>query len=58
MKNFRELKVWEKAHRLVLAVYKATVRFPDQERYGLYQSNPPGHCFHCGQHRRGLRKRG
>ena len=35
MKNFRELKVWVKAHRLVLAVYRATVGFPDQERYGL-----------------------
>jgi len=29
------LKVWVKAHRLALAVYKATVSFPDQERYGL-----------------------
>ena len=31
MKDFRELKVWEKAHLLVLAVYKATELFPRQE---------------------------
>lgn len=24
MKDFRELKVWEKAHSLTLAIYKAT----------------------------------
>jgi four helix bundle protein len=35
MKNFRELKVWEKGHELTLAVYKATARFPNEERYGL-----------------------
>jgi len=34
MKHFRELKVRVKAHRLAMAVYKATARFPDQERYG------------------------
>ena len=35
MRDFRELKVWEKGHRLTLAVYKATVRFPQDELYGL-----------------------
>ena len=35
MKDFRDLKVWRKAHELTLAVYRATVRFPAQERYGL-----------------------
>ncbi|TWU60110.1 hypothetical protein Poly51_03840 [Rubripirellula tenax] len=35
MRNFRELKVWEKAHAFVLGVYRATRRFPDDERYGL-----------------------
>lgn len=29
------LKVWERSHELVLAVYKATERFPESERYGL-----------------------
>ncbi|MCW5977574.1 MAG: four helix bundle protein [Bryobacteraceae bacterium] len=35
MKDFRELKVWQKAHRLTLAVYAATRGFPPEERYGL-----------------------
>ncbi|MDQ7838179.1 MAG: four helix bundle protein [Thermodesulfobacteriota bacterium] len=35
MKDFRELKVWEKAHCLTLAVYKATIAFPKDELYGL-----------------------
>ncbi len=35
MRDFRELKVWEKGHLLTLAVYKATARFPHDELYGL-----------------------
>ena len=35
MKDFRELKVWEKAHQLTLAVYHATAAFPKEELYGL-----------------------
>ncbi len=35
MRNFRELKVWEKGHRLTLDVYKATAGFPREEMYGL-----------------------
>jgi four helix bundle protein len=35
MKDFRSLKVWEKAHAFVLWVYKETAAFPTEERYGL-----------------------
>ena len=35
MKDFRDLKVWEKAHALALHVYDLTARFPTEERYGL-----------------------
>ena len=35
MKNFRDLKVWKKAHLLTLDVYKLTASFPHEERYGL-----------------------
>jgi four helix bundle protein len=35
MKDFRELKVWEKAHELTLSVYKTTSTFPKDELYGL-----------------------
>jgi four helix bundle protein len=35
MKDFRTLKVWEKAHALTLTIYKATEAFPKQEVYAL-----------------------
>jgi len=35
MKDFRELKVWQKSHNLTLKVYKTTSAFPREERYGL-----------------------
>ena len=35
MKDFRQLRVWEKAHRLTLAIYAATRGFPAEERFGL-----------------------
>src|SRR5438093_9392225 len=35
MKDFRKLKVWERAHQLVLAVYQTTMSFPRDETYGL-----------------------
>ncbi len=35
MKDFKELKVWEKAHILTLLVYEETRAFPKQEMYGL-----------------------
>src|SRR5437660_12387062 len=35
MQDFRNLKVWEKAHALTLAVYRASGRFPKHEMFGL-----------------------
>jgi four helix bundle protein len=35
MKDFRQLKVWEKAHSLTLHIYRVTRRFPKEELYGL-----------------------
>ncbi len=35
MQNFRNLKVWQKAHTLTLDIYKATKAFPREEIYGL-----------------------
>lgn len=35
MRDFRDLKVWEKAHHLTLAIYGATGMFPRNELYGL-----------------------
>ncbi len=35
MSDFRQLKVWEKAHLLTLGVYQVTKAFPNDELYGL-----------------------
>ncbi len=35
LRDFRQLKVWEKAHQLALATYKVTERFPRHELYAL-----------------------
>ena len=35
MKNYKNLLVWQKAHKLVLDVYKASNKFPMEERYNL-----------------------
>jgi four helix bundle protein len=35
MKDFKELKVWKKAHELTLDVYRATDTFPKAEWFGL-----------------------
>jgi four helix bundle protein len=35
MKDFRQLKVWERSHQLALSVYRASKEFPNEELYGL-----------------------
>jgi four helix bundle protein len=35
MRSFRELKVWQKSHHLVLSIYRETAGFPKEEVYGL-----------------------
>jgi four helix bundle protein len=35
MENFKDLRVWAKAHELTLAVYQKTRTFPKEEMYGL-----------------------
>lgn len=35
MRDFRQLKVWERAHELTLLTYRATAGFPKSELYGI-----------------------
>jgi four helix bundle protein len=35
VKDFRQLKVWEKAHLLTLEIYRLSASFPRPETYGL-----------------------
>ena len=57
MKDFRQLKVWEKAHQFALEIYKVTVQFPKEELYGLTSqirrsssSIPTNIAEGCGRH--------
>lgn len=35
VKSFQELVVWQKAHELVLSIYRFSKDFPKSEMYGL-----------------------
>ena len=35
MKDFHDLRVWERAHQLTLTIYTASLKFPREELYGL-----------------------
>jgi four helix bundle protein len=35
MQDYKNLKVWERAHQLTLTIYQATSTFPKDELYGL-----------------------
>jgi len=35
VKTYRELQVWQKAHELVLVVFKMTERFPKSDQFGI-----------------------
>ena len=35
MRDFRQIRVWVKAHKLTLEIYRITVSFPKEELYGL-----------------------
>lgn len=35
MRDFRQLRVWEDAHRLTLKIYKITKEFPKEELFAL-----------------------
>jgi four helix bundle protein len=35
VKDFKDLKVWQKAHELTISIYSASSNFPREEIYGL-----------------------
>lgn len=35
MRDFRRLKIWQRAHHLTLVIYEVTAGFPKEELYGL-----------------------
>jgi four helix bundle protein len=35
LKNYKELKVWQKSYQLCLEIYRIPARFPKDEKFGL-----------------------
>ena len=35
LKNYKDLKVWQKSFKLCLEIYRLTSQFPHEEKYGL-----------------------
>jgi four helix bundle protein len=35
LKNYKELKVWQRSYQICLEIYRITKGFPKEERYGL-----------------------
>lgn len=35
MRDFKELRVWQRSHQLSISIYKVTSTFPKEEVYGL-----------------------
>ncbi len=33
--KFQDMEVWQKAHELVLEIYRITIKFPSEEKFGL-----------------------
>lgn len=34
-KTFKDLVVWQKSHQLTLDIYKLSLKFPSEEKYGF-----------------------
>lgn len=56
MRDFHQLQIWQRSHKLTLAIYKATNHFPREEVYGLtsqlrraISSVPTNICEGCGR---------
>jgi len=57
-KRFEDLVVWQKAHQLVLAVYRLTQSFPRSEIYGLTSQFRRAAVSIAANIAEGFRKRG
>lgn len=56
MRNFKDLDVWSRSHKMTLEIYKITLEFPKEELYGLVnqmrrssQSIPTNIAEGCGR---------
>jgi hypothetical protein len=49
MRNYRDLRIWDEAHKLALAVYRTTRVFPKEERFGLTSQVRTSIGFDCSK---------
>lgn len=56
--KFTDLQVWQKAHQMVLDVYKKTIEYPVDERFGLVQQMRRASVSVPANITEGFRKRG
>jgi four helix bundle protein len=56
-KSFRELIVWQKAHALVLDIYRETKSFPKEELFGIISQMRRSSVSVAANIAEGLRKR-
>ena len=54
MEDFKDLRVWEKAHELTLDVYKTAARLSERRNVWINQSASPSYDFDRREHRRGM----
>lgn len=57
-RTFRDLLVWQKAHKFVLASYRYSARFPKSETYGLTSQLRRASVSIAANIAEGFRKRG
>lgn len=58
IQKFEDLKVWQKAHDLVLRIYKITKDFPNEEKFGLVSQMRRAAVSIAANIVEGFRKRG
>jgi len=52
LKNYKDLKVWQKSYELCLEIYKITAKLPKEERYGLTSQIRRFGCFYSFKYSR------
>ncbi|MBZ0167042.1 MAG: four helix bundle protein [Candidatus Omnitrophica bacterium] len=55
--NYRDLTVWQKAHALVLDIYRHTSKFPNEETFGLTTQVRRSSVSICANLAEGYRKK-
>jgi hypothetical protein len=50
MRNFKELKIWQKGFKIAVDSFKLVSAFPREEKFGIAIQNYEGCCFYSFQY--------